>query len=208
MIQIETIPVGPLQSNCYIVSDEKSLSAMVIDPGAEESKIIGFLRNRRLKTEYIVCTHGHFDHVGAVAAVKSETGALLALNRNDLEIYSGARDHAALWGFGIEQQPAPDIFIGEGDELVVGALKFRCLTTPGHSPGGICLYGEGILLTGDTIFAGAVGRSDLYGGSLEELKKSFRRIVSLPPETVIYPGHGPWTTVKDELEYNFFIHEL
>lgn len=207
-MQIETIPVGPLQSNCYVIYDENSLAAIVVDPGDEPDKIIRIIRTNKLEVEYIVCTHGHFDHIGAVAAIKHETGAKLLINNADLAIYLGAKDHAALWGIVIPEPPAPDMFLNENDELSFGGLKFICLSTPGHSPGGICLYGEGILLTGDTIFEGSVGRTDLYGGNLEDLKKSFAGIIALPPQTRIYPGHGPSTTVGDEREFNFFVHEL
>ena len=119
-----------------------------------------------------------------------------------------ANDQAAFWGYELEQPPEPDMFVIEGDELYVGGLRFEVLHTPGHSPGGICLYGEGIILTGDTVFAGSVGRTDLHGGSIEELKKSFKRIISLPPETKILPGHGDWSTINEEREMNFFVHEL
>ncbi len=207
-MKIEHIIVGPIQSNCYIVYDEKSLDAMVVDPGDEPAKILKIIKENSLKVIYIVCTHAHFDHIGAVASIKEKTGAKIVINKDDLEIYMGAKDQGAFWGFEIEQPPAPDIFVIEGDELFVGGLKFKVLHTPGHSPGGICLYSEGIILTGDTVFAGSVGRTDFYGGSIEELKKSFKKIMSLPPETKILPGHGDWSKIVEEKEMNFFIQEL
>ncbi len=207
-MKIEHIIVGPIQSNCYIVYDEKSLDAMVVDPGDEPAKILKIIKENSLKVIYIVCTHAHFDHIGAVASIKEKTGAKIVINKDDLEIYMGAKDQGAFWGFEIEQPPAPDIFVIEGDDLFVGGLKFKVLHTPGHSPGGICLYSEGIILTGDTVFAGSVGRTDFYGGSIEELKKSFKKIMSLPPETKILPGHGDWSKIVEEKEMNFFIQEL
>ncbi|MEW6110421.1 MAG: MBL fold metallo-hydrolase [Nitrospirota bacterium] len=207
-MKIENIMVGPLQSNCYIIYDEKSLEAIVVDPGDEPEKIISVIEDKKLKINYIVCTHGHFDHIGAVANLKEKTGAKIIINKNDIEIYMSAKDQAAFWGYDIEQPPEPDIYVMEGDEIFCGNLKFQVLHTPGHSPGGISLYGENIILTGDTVFAGSVGRTDFYGGSIEELKKSFRRIISLPPETRILPGHGEWTKIIEEKKSNFFIQEL
>ena len=207
-MKIENIVVGPLQVNCFIAYDEDSLEAMVVDPGDEAEKIIGLIEARRLKVSSIVCTHAHFDHIGAVRRLKEKTGAAVIIHKGDYEIYMRAGEQAVLWGFQIEQPPEPDVYVVDGDEIGVGRLRFKVLHTPGHSPGGISLYGEGIIFTGDTIFAGSVGRTDFYGGSIAELKKSFSGIISLPPETRIFPGHGPLTTVKKEKESNFFVREL
>ena len=207
-MKIENILVGPLQVNCYIVYDENSLEALVVDPGDEAEKIIGFIESRRLKISSIVCTHAHFDHIGAVRRLKEKTGAQVIIQKEDFEIYMRADEQAVLWGFQIEQPPEPDVYVVGGNEIIVGRLRFKVLHTPGHSPGGISLYGEGVIFTGDTIFAGSVGRTDFYGGSIAELKKSFSKIISLPPETRIFPGHGPSTTVKKEKESNFFVREL
>jgi len=207
-MKIKTITVGPIQSNCYIAYDEKSLDAIVIDPGEEPGKIMGEIDENHLKVHYIVCTHGHFDHIGAVAEVKKKTGAKVAINKKDIEIYKHAGELAASWGFHIEQPSEPDLLLGDGDEIVVGSLRFRVLVTPGHSPGGICLHGQGVLFSGDTIFAGSVGRTDLYGGDMAELKKSFVRLISLPSDTKIFPGHGSSSTIREEKATNFFIHEV
>src|SRR3972149_1799436 len=158
MMKIDNIIVGPLQCNCYIVYDEETLDAMVIDPGDEPGRILKALEEKKLRVGFIICTHGHFDHIGAVSDLKEKTGAKVAINKNDLEIYFRARDQAAFWEYEITQPPEPDFFVVEGDELTVGHLKFRILHTPGHSPGGICLSGEGLLFTGGTVFAGSVGR--------------------------------------------------
>jgi glyoxylase-like metal-dependent hydrolase (beta-lactamase superfamily II) len=207
-MNIDNIVVGALQVNCYIAYDEDSLDAIVVDPGDEAEKIIGFLEYRKLKVSAIVCTHAHFDHIGAIGRLKEKTAAPVILHKEDLDIYKRADKQGVLWGFHIEQQPEPDTYVLEGDEIAVGKSRLKVLHTPGHSPGGICLYGEGVIFTGDTIFAGSVGRTDFPGGSLTELKRSFARIISLPPETRIFSGHGPMTTVKDEKEDNFFAHEL
>ena len=207
-MKIENMVVGPLQVNCYIVYDEESLDAMVIDPGDDAERIIRFIDDRKLAVSRIVCTHAHFDHIGAVGKLKEKTGAPVLLSKGDFDIYMRADRQAALWGFQLGQPQEPDIYPAEGDEIAVGKSRFRVLHTPGHSPGGICLYGEGVIFTGDTIFAGSVGRTDFPGGSMAELKRSFSGIISLPPETRIFPGHGPLTTVKKEKEFNFFVHEL
>lgn len=206
-MKIDTIVVGALQVNCFIVYDE-SLDATVVDPGDEAEKIIRLIEDRKLKVSRIVCTHAHFDHVGAVTRLKEKTGAAVLLHKGDLDIYMRADKQGALWGFHIEQPPAPDMYMLEGDEVSVGRFRLKVLHTPGHSPGGICLYGERVIFTGDTIFAGSVGRTDFPGGSLAELKRSFARIIALPSETRMFPGHGPLTTVKNEKEDNFFVHEL
>jgi hydroxyacylglutathione hydrolase len=207
-MKIENIVVGQLQVNCYIVYDEESLDALVVDPGDEPGKIINFIEERKLKVSHIVCTHAHFDHIAAVRRLKEKTGAPVILHKADLHIFMRADGQASLWGFTIEQPTEPDLYVNEGDEVAVGKLQLNVLHTPGHSPGGISLYGEGVIFTGDTIFAGSVGRTDFPGGSITELKKSFSRIISLPPETRILPGHGPLTTVEREKKHNFFVHEL
>ena len=207
-MKIEKIVVGPLQVNCFIAYDEDSFEALVVDPGDEAEKIIRLIEARRLKVSSIVCTHAHFDHVGAVMKLKKKTGAPVIIQKEDFELYMRAGEQAVLWGFQIEQPSEPDVYVVDGDEIGVGRLRFKVLHTPGHSPGGICLYGEGVIFTGDTIFAGSVGRTDFFGGSNADLKKSFSRIISLPPEARIFSGHGPLTTVKKEKEYNFFVHEL
>jgi len=207
-MKIETIIVGPLQVNCYVVYDEKSLDAIVIDAGDEPDKILKFIRRENLKVHYLVCTHAHFDHIGGISGVKEKTGAKIMLHLDDLEIYMSVESQGAIWGFNIVQPPHPDLFAQEGDEVAAGDVTLKVIHTPGHSPGGICLAAPGIIFSGDTVFAGSIGRTDFFGGSIDALKVSFKKILSFPPETVIYPGHGNWTTVSDEWKQNFFVHEL
>lgn len=204
---IKNIVVGPLEVNCFIIVDEETKQAVVIDPGDEPDRILAIIKENNLKVSCIICTHAHFDHVGAVADIKKETGARVAIHRDELEIYQGAKDQAAFWGYELDPLPAPDMFVREGDKLEIGNLKFEILHTPGHSPGGICLYGERILVTGDTLFAGSVGRTDFYGGDMNELKKSFVRLMSLPPETKVLTGHGPSSTIGREKAENLFSEE-
>ncbi len=207
-MKIEVISVGPLQANCFIVWDEVSKEAIVIDPGDEPDRIIHFLEEKGLHVKYLLCTHAHFDHVGALPELKKQTGAPIAIHLAEREIYEGARDMAAFFGYDIERLPDPDIYLKDNDLLKIGSIEFRILHTPGHSPGGVCLYGNGVIFTGDTVFAGSVGRTDFYGGSIDDLKSSFQKVLSLPPRTKILPGHGPETTVEQEKRENLFSVEF
>jgi hydroxyacylglutathione hydrolase len=205
---IRNIVVGPLESNCFVIADEKTKEALVIDPGDEPDKILDFIKENNLKVKHIVCTHAHFDHVGAVPEIKKETGAKIVIHREELDMYKRAKDLAALWTYELDPLPEPDIFVSEGDKIEIGNLTFEILHTPGHSPGGICLYGEGILLTGDTLFAGSVGRTDFLGGDIEKLKRSFRKLMTLPDEIKVFPGHGPQSIISYEKTHNLFSHEI
>jgi glyoxylase-like metal-dependent hydrolase (beta-lactamase superfamily II) len=205
---LERLVVGPLEENSYIVGDETTKDVIVIDPGDEGDRIIDLIKGQGFKVNAVICTHAHFDHVGAIGDIKAETGAKILLHKEDMDTYAMAKDHGALWGFDVDDLPDPDGFLEEGDEVKVGSLTFKVLHTPGHSPGGICLYGEGIVITGDTIFQGSVGRTDFPGGSHEMLKKSFGRLLELPDDTKVYSGHGPETTIGREKASNFFVHEL
>lgn len=207
-MKIETFVVGQLQNNCYIIYDQDTRESLVVDPGDEPDRVQDFIKESGLTIKYIVCTHAHFDHIGALLEIKASTGAEIVIHKSDLPIYLSAQQHAAMWGFQIDPLPEPELFVSEGDILTLGQIRFQVMHTPGHSPGGICLFGEGVLITGDTVFAGSVGRTDLPGGDILELKKSFARIMSLPPSTQILPGHGPSSTVHREKTTNFFMHEL
>lgn len=204
----EIISVGPLQGNSYIIGDENTKDAIVIDPGDEGDRILEVVRVNNLKVKEIICTHAHFDHVGAAGDIKNGTDARIMMHKEDLDTYSLAKDQAAFWGFRVDDLPQPDGFLDEGDEVKVGSLSFKVMHTPGHSRGGICLYGEGMVITGDTIFKGSIGRTDFPGGSIDELRGSFRRIINLPDDTRIFPGHGPETAVGYEKKTNFFMSEL
>ncbi len=204
---VKRLVVGQLQENCYIIGDEVTKQAIVIDPGDEPDRVIEFVKNNNLQVDSVICTHTHFDHVGAVGDIKKSTGAKILIHREEIEIYNSIKDHAALWGFDINDVPAPDGFLDEGDEVRAGGLVFKVLHTPGHSPGGICLYGEGIVVTGDTIFHGSVGRTDFPGGDINKLKKSFKRLLELPDDTDVLSGHGPETTIGREKKENAFVFE-
>ena len=201
---IKTVVVGPLQVNCHIVGDEKTGKAMVIDPGDEPDLILDVISKNNLNVEYIVCTHGHFDHVGAVGDLKTATGAKIVMNEGDLNIYDSAVELANYFGLELERQPAPDMFLNEGDNIDIGSLTFTVFQSPGHSPGGIVIYGEGIAITGDTLFAGSIGRTDLPGGDERAIRKSLDRLMSLSENSVVLCGHGPSSTIGREKRENPF----
>ncbi len=205
---IKKIIVGPLESNCYIIGNDDTKEAFVVDPGDEPDRIIDLILEERLKIKFIVCTHAHFDHVGAVPEIKEQTNAKIVIHGKDLELYENIDKQAILWGYKIDPLPPPDVIVSEGDELDVGNLAFKILHTPGHSPGAISIYGEDILITGDTLFAGSVGRTDLYGGDIGELKNTFKRLMTLPDKTKVLPGHGQETTIGKERVNNFFLYEI
>ncbi|WP_420264185.1 MBL fold metallo-hydrolase [Candidatus Magnetominusculus dajiuhuensis] len=198
------ITVGQLEVNCYIVSDDATKEAIVIDPGDEPDRILGYIAEKGLVLVKIVCTHTHFDHIGALPELKEASKASLQMHKDELAVYKMAKDMAAVWGFQIDTMPAPDVFLTDGSEVAVGGVSFKVLHTPGHTPGGMCLFGNGIVITGDTLFAGSVGRTDLPGGSMSALKASFKRLMTLPPDTKVLPGHGPASTIANELRDNFF----
>lgn len=205
---IEEFVVGPLENNCYILADESSREALVIDPGDEPDRILDFIRGKALILKYIVCTHAHYDHVGAVPEIKQEIGeAKIVIHEKDLDIYTHIEKQGLMWGVELDPLPPPDILVKEGSILSIGKIQFEVIHTPGHTPGGICLYGEGILITGDTLFAGSVGRTDLHGGNFQELKKSFSRLIAMPDKIRVLPGHGPESTIGREKRENFFALE-
>jgi len=206
---IKVIPVGPIAVNCSVVADQTSGEAVIIDPGAEVEKILENLND--FKVVGIIATHGHIDHVGQVGKLKEIFDVPFYMNPLDNflindEIWSGFATY-----IGAVPCPEPDVPIKEGDEIKVGNLKFKVLHTPGHTPGLCCLYNEEnkILIAGDLLFKGSVGRWDLPGGNLEELKKSVKRVLTeLPEDTLVICGHYDETTIGQERTFNPFAGEL
>ena len=201
---IATLPVGLIQTNCYVVGCEETKEGLVIDPGGHPERILAEVDRRGLTIKYVLNTHAHFDHSDANGAVVDATGAPLALHPEDRPLLA-ASGGAVLFGLQADPSPAPDLDLHDGDKLEVGTLCFRVLHTPGHTPGHVCFYeaDEGALFDGDVLFYRGVGRSDLPGGSWQELESSIKdTLFALPDETVVYSGHGQPTTIGEEKRLN------
>jgi hydroxyacylglutathione hydrolase len=202
---IEQLPLGPIQANCFILACEETKEAVVIDPGDEADKILMALAKKALKVKNIINTHGHFDHVGANRRLKEVTGAKLMIHSQDVPLLSQSAASAKAWGMRSDDSPAPDRVLEEGDIIKFGNLSLKVIHTPGHTRGGISLYGHGAVFVGDTLFSGSVGRTDFPGGDYDTLIKSIQqKIFGLPEDTKVYPGHMGPTTVGTEKRNNPF----
>jgi hydroxyacylglutathione hydrolase len=204
----EILPVGPLQCNCSIIGDETTHEAMVIDPGDEIQSILAVVRKHNLQVKQIIITHAHIDHVGGAMKLRVATGAPILLNQNDYELLK-MLDVQATW-IGVPPPGKVDIDqnIGQADQVKAGSLTANVILTPGHTEGSVCLYfpTEKKLIAGDTLFAGSIGRTDLPGGSFDKIIHSLRdKLLALPDDTVVIPGHGPQTTIGEERENNPFL---
>lgn len=214
MIKIKTMPVGSIQACCYIIYFPPDKNAIVIDPGGDGKTIVDFLAKNGLNPLYLINTHGHIDHIEANVELKQAfPKALLCIHKADAPMLTSAGKNLSMeLGYSFVS-PQADKLITEGDVISLDGAEFKVLHTPGHTPGGISLLYEDtkektapIIFTGDTLFQMGVGRTDFVGGSMQQLIDSIRRkILVLPPETIVYPGHGPATTVGAEKEMNPFL---
>ena len=220
----EIIPVGWLQCNCSVLGDAETREAIVVDPGDEVDRIAAIIARHGLKVRAILNTHAHIDHVGGLRKMRELTGAPVMMHRDDLALYGILEQQAMMIGMPAPPMTNVDEFLREGDTVRWGVYEARVLHTPGHTPGSVCLHlpgcahlkkGDGKgkapgdkdrLIAGDTLFAGSIGRTDLWGGSFEAIMESIRtKLLELPDETLVYPGHGPATTIGDERESNPFL---
>lgn len=202
---VEKIVVGPFASNCYIVGSESNKEGIIIDPGDEAKKILKKVSDLGLDIKLIALTHGHIDHTGALKEVKEATGAEVAVHVSDAKSLKN-RVLAIAFGLFYPPPPPPDRLLNDGDSLDIGDICFEVLHTPGHTPGGICLLGEGVVFSGDTLFNYSIGRSDLPGGNYSQLMNSIHtKLLVLPDSTIVYPGHGPDTTIGAERKNNPFL---
>ena len=206
-MKVEKIVVGPLQVNCFVLWDEANREAMVIDPGDDAADILKVIRDNALIVRYIINTHAHFDHVGANKAVKDATGAEILIHEADNVLLGAASDQARMFGMTTPSSPKADRFVKHGDVLTAGSVSLTVLHTPGHSGGGISLLGNGMVFTGDALFAGSIGRTDLFGGDLTMLITAIKaHLMTLPDDTKVLAGHGPISTIGAERRENPFLH--
>ncbi len=203
----EVLPVGALRCNCSIFGDETTREAIVIDPGADISKIQAILENHQLKVKAIVITHAHIDHIGGADKLRAATGAPIWMNAADHVIALSLPLQAAWVGMQFAKNPGIDVEAREGESLTLGAAQFQIIHTPGHTPGSISLYipSEAALIAGDTLFRETVGRTDLPGGNSRKIIQSIQdKLFKLPDPTIVFPGHGMNTTIEHEKEFNPF----
>ena len=205
-VHVRTITVGAFQENAYLVIDEGSQRAVIIDPGGEGQRLVGEIERSKATLDAIWITHAHVDHVGAIASVKERWNVPVYLHPNDRRLFEAAGRQAEVYGVPFEEPPAPDHEFADGQKLSVGNVEMSVMHTPGHSPGHVVIHGNGIALVGDCLFAGSIGRTDLPMSNPQQLADSLKKIAALPPETVVYPGHGPETTIGEERISNPFLN--
>ena len=201
---IVALPVGIIQTNCYVVACEETKEGVIIDPGGHPERILAEVDSHSLTVKYVLNTHGHFDHTDANGPIVEATGAPLAIHPEDLPLLE-ASGGAAWFGMSAAASPPPDLELHDGDELEFGQHRLSVLHTPGHTPGHVCFHvsDEGVLFDGDVLFYRGIGRTDLPGGNHQQLLDSIARVLfALPDETVVYSGHGPATTIGEEKRLN------
>lgn len=205
-MKYESLIVGPLETNCYFVYCPETLECAVVDPGAEADTIIRMIAQMSFKPTLILNTHGHIDHIGANRDIKEKFDIPLYIHSADSPMLNNVLQSEMGLFLGAKDSPAPDHFLKEGEKIKIGKHSLKVIHTPGHSPGSVSFLGDGFLLSGDTLFFGGVGRTDLPGGSWQEMVNSIKnKILTMPDEMIVLPGHGPHTTVGQERNSNPFI---
>ncbi len=204
---LKKLAVGPLDTNCYIVGSESNKEGMIIDPGDEAEVILSSVKDLELEIRFIVLTHGHIDHIGALKEVKEATGAEVAIHTDEAQSLQ-RQSSSTMLGLSYPTPLPPDRSLQDEDSLDIGDLHFLVLHTPGHSPGCICLLGQGVVFSGDTLFNLGIGRTDLPGGNYSQIMNSIHtKLMVLPENTIIYPGHGQGTTIGIECKWNPFLND-
>jgi len=203
---VTQITVGAFQENCYLVEDPKTNAVAIVDPGSEPERIVEAVEQSGGRVEAIWITHAHVDHIGAIAPLKRKYDVPVWLHPLDEPLYRVGGRQAQLYGIPYEEPPAPDRKFAEGEKVTLGALELDVIHVPGHAPGHVVIFGHGNALVGDCLFAGSIGRTDLPFSNPSQLEVSLKRIASLPPETVVHPGHGDSTTIGEERLSNPFLN--
>ncbi|MCL5056730.1 MAG: MBL fold metallo-hydrolase [Actinobacteria bacterium] len=205
----EGLSVGPMDNNCYIIGCGETREAAVIDPGDEGGRILRKLEDLKLKCSCIIMTHGHIDHIGALGQVLDATGAQVMIHERDAGMLTSPGRNLSMYTDTSIKFKAADKLLIDGDTVMVGKVELKIIHTPGHTPGGISILAGGKLITGDTLFAGSVGRSDFPGGDHDQLIRSIKeKLLVFSPETPVYPGHGPASTVGEESKNNPFLNGI
>ncbi|HMC54450.1 MAG TPA: MBL fold metallo-hydrolase [Gemmatimonadaceae bacterium] len=204
-MKIEWVTVGPFQENSYLLANDAGGHGVLVDPGDEPDRILRMVRAADVTIDAVWLTHGHLDHIGAVAALKREWNVPVLMHPDDLVLYRRAAQQAAFYGLPFEQPEDPDGTLADGEQLVLGDDRFTVRHTPGHSPGHVILVGAELIVGGDLLFAGSIGRTDLPFSSPEAMDTSLGLVAAMPPELAVYPGHGPPTTVGAELATNPYL---
>ncbi|HUV76887.1 MAG TPA: MBL fold metallo-hydrolase [Desulfobacterales bacterium] len=206
---IKELVVGPLMANCFICGCSKTKEAVVIDPGGDADTILLSLADSKLKVKYIINTHGHFDHVSANGKMKDATGADILIHPLDASMLEKLSSNAAFFGVSVENSPPCDQTLEEGDTVSFGDITLKVIHTPGHTPGGISLYTNGIVFVGDTLFAGSIGRTDFPGGDFNTLISSIKtKLFNMEDDIRVFSGHGPETSIGVEKRHNPFVGQF
>jgi glyoxylase-like metal-dependent hydrolase (beta-lactamase superfamily II) len=206
---IKELVVGPLMANCFICGCSKTKEAVVIDPGGDADTILLSLADSKLKVKYIINTHGHFDHVSANGKMKAATGADILIHPLDAPMLEKLSSNAAFFGVSVENSPPCDQTLEEGDTVSFGDITLKIIHTPGHTPGGISLYTNGIVFVGDTLFAGSIGRTDFPGGDFNTLISSIKtKLFNMEDDMRVFSGHGPETSIGVEKRHNPFVGQF